>query len=98
MNRLSRVVLALNRPCMWLHEMAHYLAARALGIPAERHAHHITFYPDDGRNAAIAAVILAPCAVGLVLGRPKTHDPDTPVRTLWLRATLPQERRNYPPL
>jgi len=64
---LTQFNAALNRPFIFLHELAHYTAARALGMAATRHSSHITFYPDDGDNAAILTVILAPGAVGLAL-------------------------------
>lgn len=64
---LSRLNLALNRPFVFLHELAHYTAARALGMAATRHQSHTTFHPNKGDNAGILAVILAPCAVGLTL-------------------------------
>lgn len=63
----ARINTALQRPFLYLHESAHYLTARALGMAATRHSSHTTFQPDDSNNAAIAAVLLAPCAVGLLL-------------------------------
>lgn len=60
----SRLNLAIHRPFLFLHEIAHYTTARALGMEAERHKSHTTFYPDEGANAAILAVTLAPCLVG----------------------------------
>jgi len=64
---LTRLISTLNRPFLFLHEVAHYTAARALGMAATRHPSHTTFHPDEGDNAAILAVLLAPCAVSLTL-------------------------------
>ena len=63
----ARINTALQRPFLFLHESAHYLTARALGMTATRYSSHTTFHPDDGDNAAILTVLLAPCAVGLLL-------------------------------
>ena len=67
MSYLQRLVLAINKPFLLLHELAHYLTARALGMTATRHSSHTTFHPALGANAAILAVTIAPCSVGLLL-------------------------------
>lgn len=64
---MARLINLANLPFLFLHEMIHYLVARALGVDAELHSRHLEFYPESHGNAVILAITLAPCAVGIML-------------------------------
>ena len=56
----------LMSPISWPHEMTHYLTGRALGVPIQRHAFHMTYLekPPLWKDVIIT---LMPTALGILI-------------------------------